>query len=333
MSVPVFVTGGSGFVGGRLIAHLLSKGIPVVALSRSPASDEVIRAIDPSAADSIRLVRGDLHADAAVLAEEMRGVATVYHLAAHADPRANLADLIKSNVDGTRNIVAAAKLAGVKRFVHCSTCAVYLRNEHSPVRSAAENSRLDPPTWAGYAYTKKLADDLVLEANQDGVFETVSLRPNHVWGIGDTQWLPGLIKAIKENQLKRFTPSGYFVSTTNIENLCDAFLLAAKNGRPGHAYNVIDSQDIQFEEFVERYVQTREPGLKFPSASIPFSFLYTLLWLLDWIPFVKKFLPINRELLCFVGQEYTINGSKAHNELEYKASMSREEGLLRMSQQ
>ncbi|KAJ3080412.1 hypothetical protein HDU99_008440, partial [Rhizoclosmatium hyalinum] len=220
MSAPVFVTGGSRFVRCRLIAHLLSKGIPVVALSRSPASDEVIRAIDPSAADSIRLVRGDLHADATVLAEEMRGVATVY-------PRRRTRT--HSNVDGTRNIVGAAKLAGMKQFVHCSTCAVYLRNEHSPVRTAAEKSRLDPMR---------------------------TLRNSQmIWCLKRTKmWLPGLIKAIKENQLKKFTPSGYFVSTTNIENLCDAFLLAAKNGRPGHAYNVIDSQDIQFEEFVERLV-------------------------------------------------------------------------------
>ena len=106
----VFVTGGSGFVGGRLIPALRREGCEVVALARSDAAAQKVEALGATVA------RGDLD-DPAVLEAAMRGCDTVFHAAASTDQLAPLADHMRINVKGTENVLAAARAAGVRRVL------------------------------------------------------------------------------------------------------------------------------------------------------------------------------------------------------------------------
>jgi len=112
-----FVTGGSGFVGKRLIAALVAGGADEVALARSDGAE---RAVTTAGA---RPVRGDL-GDRAAMQAGMAGCAVVYHAAAHVAEHGKLADFVRGTVDGTANALAAARAAGVLRFVHVGTEAV-----------------------------------------------------------------------------------------------------------------------------------------------------------------------------------------------------------------
>src|SRR5947207_1857208 len=110
----VFVTGGSGFVGGRLIPALVARGCEVVALARSDASAAKVEALGAKSA------RGDLD-DAAALEAAARGCDTVIHAAAHTDQFDPLAVHMRITKLGTDHVLAAAKAAGAKRFVHVGT--------------------------------------------------------------------------------------------------------------------------------------------------------------------------------------------------------------------
>src|SRR5919108_24042 len=114
-----FVTGGSGFIGGRLVRRLVSEGWTVRALARSPSAAEKVRSLgaDP--------VSGDLERTAA-LRSGAEGCAYAFHAAAHLGEWGSRAEFERINVGGTRNVLDSCREAGVRRFVHVGTEAALL---------------------------------------------------------------------------------------------------------------------------------------------------------------------------------------------------------------
>ncbi|MGZ3475139.1 MAG: NAD-dependent epimerase/dehydratase family protein, partial [Polyangiales bacterium] len=104
----VFVTGGSGFVGGRLIELLRARGLVVRALARSAASESAVRA------RGAEPVTGDLD-DESALRDGMRGCVAVFHAAAKVDEWGDPADFERINVEGTRRVMDSARGSGVTR--------------------------------------------------------------------------------------------------------------------------------------------------------------------------------------------------------------------------
>src|SRR5689334_3134560 len=109
-----FVTGGSGFVGRELIAELRRRGVAVRGLARSDAAAAAVTAAGGTP------VRGDLD-DGAAMEAGMRGCDVVFHAAAYVKQHGPRADFFRINVDGTARALAAARAAGVARFVHVGT--------------------------------------------------------------------------------------------------------------------------------------------------------------------------------------------------------------------
>src|SRR5688500_16422261 len=135
----VFVTGGSGFVGRNLIRALIARGDGVRALARSESS---ITAVEKLGATP---VKGDLDSVDA-MTEGMRGAGVVFHAAAQTDMTGTKDQFYKVTVAGTENVLAAAKAAGVRRFVHVGTEAVLA--DGKPIVDADE-TRPHPDRPAG----------------------------------------------------------------------------------------------------------------------------------------------------------------------------------------
>ncbi|MDE0856840.1 MAG: NAD-dependent epimerase/dehydratase family protein, partial [Nevskia sp.] len=124
--MKAFVTGGSGFVGRNLLAALLARGDSVVALARSLAAMQTVRALgaEPLAGDLV---------DVAAMSAGMRGADVVFHCAAKVEDWGDPAEFRRVNVEGTANVIAAARAAGVRRLVHISTEAVLA--DGTPIRN------------------------------------------------------------------------------------------------------------------------------------------------------------------------------------------------------
>src|SRR5881227_984149 len=118
----VFVTGGSGFIGGRLIERLRADDHSVRALARSAASEEKVRA------RGAEPVRGDL-GDADALRAGAEGCELAFHAAAELGDWGKREDFERGNVEGTRNALKACAEAGVRRFVHVGTEAALMAGE------------------------------------------------------------------------------------------------------------------------------------------------------------------------------------------------------------
>src|SRR5271157_3876089 len=110
----IFLTGGSGFIGGRLIARLCGEGHEVHALARSNAAAERVRGLGAEP------VAGDL-ADVSAMRKGAEGCELAFHAAATLGDWGAREDFERGNVQGTRNALAACSEARVRRFVHVGT--------------------------------------------------------------------------------------------------------------------------------------------------------------------------------------------------------------------
>jgi nucleoside-diphosphate-sugar epimerase len=309
-----FVTGGSGFVGGRLIRRLRERQIDVVALARSDQAAAAVTALGATA------VRGDL-ADAAALEAGMRGCEVAFHAAAHVQEAGPLPDFMRVNVAGTESVLAAARAAGVRRVVHIGTEAVLA--DGRPIVRADETRPRTPHPASPYGLTKGLAEATVIAANGSGL-ETVVGRPRFIWGKGDTSLMPKLVEAIRRGRFVWIGGGRYLTSTCHIENVVEGALLAAERGRPGEVYFLTDGAPVEFRAFVTKMLATQgvDPGAR----SVPLWLARMLATMTRWM----KQPPVTRAALAIIGVEVTVEDGKARRELGYAGAVSVEAGLAEM---
>jgi nucleoside-diphosphate-sugar epimerase len=317
-----FVTGGSGFIGGRLIERLRSDGWDVRALARSDRSASAVRELgaepvkgDMSSADAIR--RG---AD---------GASVTFHAAAHVGDWGPRSDFVRDNVLGTHNALAGSAAAGVRRFVHVGTEAALLAGE--PLVNVDESAPLRPDSPSLYPSTKALAEQAVRQANRPGEFETVVVRPRFVWGPGDTTILPSLSEAVKSGQFRWINGGRHRTSTTHVDNVVEGLVLGAERGVAGAAYFATDGEPVVFRDFVTRLLATQgiDPG----DREVPLRVASALAaggeaaWRRLPLPGRP---PLTRMALWVSSQECTIDISRARSELGYAPVKTIDEGMAEL---
>jgi len=314
----VFLTGGSGFIGGRLIERLRADGHGVRALARSASAADRVRELGAEA------VQGEL-ADVAAMRAGAEGCEFAFHAAATLGDWGKREDFERGNVQGTGNALRACAEAGVRRFVHVGTEAALLAGE--PLLEVDETAPLRPDSPVLYSSTKARAEQAVLEANRDG-FETVVVRPRFVWGAGDTTLLPVMVELVRSGRFAWIGGGRHRTSTTHVDNTVEGLVLAARSGRPGNAYFVTDGEPVVFREFVTGLLATQ--GVEAPSRSIPTAAASALAsageaaWRLLPLPGRP---PLTRFAYWVSSQECTIRIDKAREQLSYAPVTGIADGL------
>lgn len=313
-----FVTGGSGFVGGALLSRLLAEGWGVRALARSDRSAQVVR--DRGAEP----VAGDL-GDVAAMTEGARGADVAFHAAAHLGEWGTRAEFEEGNVQGTRNALAAARAAGVRRFVHVGTEAALMHGE--PLVDADESVPLRPDSRALYSATKARAEEAVRAANGDGL-ETVVIRPRLVWGVGDTTILPGVRAAADSGRWAWIGGGTHRTSTTHVRNVVEGLWLGATKAAPGSVYFVTDGEPVVFRDFFTRLLATQ--GVELGEKTLPrgvagfAAAAGETLWRVLPLPGQP---PVTRLAYWLASQECTIDIGRARAELGYAPVVTIDEGM------
>lgn len=319
----VLVTGGSGFVGGRLIQHMKSLGWQVRALARSPQAELRVSALGAEA------VRGDLH-DPTALQQAVRDCDAVLHAAAVFRLWGTRAVFEPANVDGTRNLLAvAAASSRVVRFIHIGAAAVVM-GDMEPMLGATEALPRQEREWAPYSASKARAEALVLAANVPGRFETVVLRPPMIWGRG-MPTLDALIENVRAGRFRWVGDGSQAMSTAHVDNVCHAAALALVRGRGGEAYFVSDGCDATLRGVMSALLRTR--GVEPPQASAPLAAAWMLARAMEWVWRTFRRTgepPITRQMLRLIGQPFTVDIGKARRDLGYGPVVSWEQGLAAM---
>jgi nucleoside-diphosphate-sugar epimerase len=316
-----FVTGGSGFVGGRLIERLCAEGHSVRALARSASAAERVRA------RGAEPVSGEL-ADVAAMRAGAEGCELAFHAAATLGDWGRREDFERGNVQGTSNVLRACAEAGVRRFVHVGTEAALLDGQ--ALVNVDETAPLRPDSPALYSATKARAEQVVIAANGDRL-ETVVVRPRFVWGAGDTTLLPRMVEMVRSGRFAWIGGGRQLTSTTHIDNTVEGLLLGATRGRPGNAYFVTDGEPVVFRRFVSELLATQ--GVEAPSRSIPAGAARVLAgageeaWRLLRLPASP---PLTRFVYWVSALECTIEIDKAREHLGYVPLRTIPEGLAEL---
>jgi nucleoside-diphosphate-sugar epimerase len=313
-----FVTGGSGFLGGRAIELLRARGDEVHALARSEAAAAAVIAV------GARAVPGDLD-DVAAMAVGMTGCEAVFHCAASTVQFGNRRAVAEINVEGTQRALDAARRAGVKTFVHVSTEAV-LVGGRPIIRADETRPRASHPIGV-YPLTKGLAEERVLAADSTAL-KTVIVRPRFIWGANDTSVLPRIVETVKRGRFKWVAGGRHLTSTCHVDNAVHGMLLAADRSRGGEIYFLTDGEPVELRLFLTQLLE--KAGVTPGDGSVPRWLARAAAWLaeLAWRTFhLAGEPPITRSAIRLIGEEVTVVDDKARRELGYAPVVTREQGL------
>jgi dihydroflavonol-4-reductase len=307
----VFVTGGSGVVGGALVERLRERGDEVMALARSDAAEAALES------RGARVVRGDLF-NAEVLANGMDGCETVFHVAGLnsmcvEDPHS----MLRTNVEGPVAVVRAAARAGIRRLVHTSSANTIGEPEGSVGREDTPHRG-----WylSVYERSKTEGEHAVLDAGRDEGVEVVCVNPSSVQGPGRVRGTGRIMLAFLDGRLKLFVDT--HVSLVDIGDCAEGHLLAAERGAPGERY-ILNGMTLTVTEAlqlaadvagVNRHPRLVPRGLA-TAAGTAVERAFRL---------ARRHPPICREMVRTLIHGHRYDGSRAERELGIRYTEPRE---------
>src|SRR5579863_9893216 len=258
---PTLVTGATGFVGWHVARKLVDRGQRVRVLARDPARIRELDGVEPA--------RGDLR-DPDSLARAVAGCGLVFHVAADYRLWTREPDeMYRSNVDGTRNLLAAAKSAGVERVVYTSTVGCIgmpndggLGDERSPV---AIEEMTGP-----YKRSKFLAEKVALEVAESGL-DVVVVNPTAPVGDHDFKPTPTgkILVDFVRGKMPAFLDTG--LNVVDVRDVADGHLQAAEGGKTGERY-ILGSENLTLERIFA--ILAGIEGKPAPKMRIPYAVAY-----------------------------------------------------------
>ena len=236
MAKTAFVTGGTGFLGLNLIQHLTEQGWQVTALHR-PSSDLAYLKRFP-----VTLAAGEIEEAASLERAMPDGLDAVFHVAGDVSFwSGHRARQRRTNVQGTRNVAAAARRKGARRFIHTSTIAVY-GTPPGPFDEASPH--LGKVSPVGYLHSKALAEEEVRQAISEGL-DAVILNPANIVGPYDLNNWSRLFRLVAEGKLPGVPPGR--APFCHVAEVARAHLAAWERGRTGENY-ILAGTDVSYLE-------------------------------------------------------------------------------------
>ncbi|OGF50990.1 MAG: epimerase [Candidatus Firestonebacteria bacterium RIFOXYA2_FULL_40_8] len=305
------VTGGSGFLGINLIRFLLSKGHEVTSIDFAEFTY-------PDVKDKIRIIDGDIR-DKAAVKRAMEGAQIVVHCAA-ALPLYSKEDIFTTDVDGTRNVIEAAKEVKAERFIHISSTAVYGIPDHHPLLEDDKKIGVGP-----YGEAKILAEEVCFDFRKQGMCVPV-IRPKSFIGPERLGVFALFYDWAKDG--KGFPMIGNGKNKyqfLDVADLCEAIYLTATLDKQvvNDTFNIGAKEFTTMGEDYQSVLDFAGFGKKikgFPAA--PVIMMLRLLELL-------KLSPLYKWVYETASKDSFVSIEKAEQKLGYKPKFSNKDALLR----
>jgi len=324
--MKVLVTGGGGFLGQAICKQLAAAGHSVRAFNRNryPALDEA----------KIEQRTGDIANLDSVLAAS-QGVDAIVHSAGKVGAWGKLEEYYEANVRGTDNVLAACELHEIDKIVFTSSPSVV--HNGADLDGVDESVPYATHFSSSYAQTKALAEQRVLAANSK-TLATVALRPHFIWGPGDPNLLPRVLKQARAGRLRLIGKEAKKIDTTVVDNAADAHVLALEKlavGAPiaGKVYFISNGEPNTIENVINGWLKA--DGFPPETRRIPLGlaqFLAAALELVYGALRLTQEPPLTRFTVEQLSTAHWFNIEAARRDLGYVPKVSTVEGLARLSQ-
>jgi nucleoside-diphosphate-sugar epimerase len=306
--VKAFVTGGTGFIGERLVRRLRERGDDVVALVRSREKGKKLEEMGAT------LVEGDLSSSDAIR-EGLEGCDSAFHVAAVYKvgiPEKEHEAMYDANVRGTERVLDAAFQAGVGRIVYVSTINVFGNTGGEVVEEGYERP---PNTYLSYYdETKYLSHQVAKERIGKGA-PVVIVQPGGVYGPGDHSEVGNVIDQTRTGKLKALPFGGLGLNLVYVDDVAEGILLAHDKGAIGESY-VLGGEIATMRDLVQKTAELA--GRKPPKRELPSGVIKLAAPAGPVVGKLMGFPPNFRELITASdGVTYWAKDDKARRELGY----------------
>jgi len=324
--MKVLVTGGGGFLGQAICRQLAAAGHGVCAFNRNRYA-----ALDEA---QIEQRVGDVTNLDSVLAAT-KGVDAIVHSAGKVGAWGRIEDYYEANVRGTDNVLAACDMHGIRRLV--------LTSSPSVVQGGADLEGVDESVpyathyLSAYQQTKALAEQRVLAAN-GAQLATVALRPHFIWGPGDPNLLPRILKQARSGRLRLIGNESKKIDTTYVDNAADAHALALGkldigSAIAGKVYFISQGEPVTHEWLINAWL--RADGFPAEARRMPLGvakFLGATLESIYATLGIRSEPPLTRFIVEQLSTSHWFNINAARRDLGYAPKVSMQEGLVRLAQ-
>lgn len=316
----ILVTGATGFLGRATALRLHADGHQVTALGRNRAVGEALAALGPA------FVAADL-ADAEAIAQACRHQDAVVHSGAISSIWGPYEDFHRTNVLGTRHVVAGCQSHGVKRLVNISSPTVYF--DFTDRYNLREDAPLPRRGVNAYAVTKLLAEAEVAAGARQGL-ETVNLRPRGIFGPGDTAILPRLIRANERGLLPLIGREDPTLDLTYVDNVVDAIVTAlTAPDAVGRTYNLTNGTPIKLWQTLDRIFTLLEVPMH--GKRMSYRGAYAAAWAMELAARATSGREpvLTRYTVGVLSKSMTLDIGAARRDLDYAPRIDMEAGMAR----
>ncbi|WP_376791931.1 NAD-dependent epimerase/dehydratase family protein [Thermoflexus sp.] len=311
------VTGGTGFLGANLAAYLLRQGWTVRILRRATSSLKAVEDLDVEHAIGDVLEPESLRA-------AMVGCDVVFHTAAiSAYWRTSAAQILKVNVEGTHNVLAAAREMNIQRVVLTSSLAALGVPEPGTLLTEDHPYNL-PPSRFLYGYSKAMAEAIARVFVEQGL-EVVIVNPSVILGPRDIHQISGsLLLEMARGRVPALPPGG--VNVVAVEDVVRGHVFALERGRPGERY-ILGGENLTYRELADQIAEVI--GVPAPRRVFPPRVVKGLAALARAASFLRIPLPVGADQLWLSAHLIWCDGRKAETELGYRPEIPVREAIRR----
>lgn len=292
------VTGGSGFVGQRLVEMLVERGC-----QRVVSFDICDKPNGALSSNHIEYFKGDI-TDFETVYKACKGCECVFHIAALVGPYHANENYVKVNYNGTLNILNACKKLNIKRIVMSSSPSTRFPYPDPNIDGLTEKDLFmknkgdyAPKFLQPYAETKALGEKIILDScgsKKDDLL-TIAVAPHQVYGPRDGLFLPNLLEAAGSGKLRIFGDGLNRISFSHVENYCHGLILgheALYEGSPalGRFYVVTDGPPIQFWKVLDEAVIAMGFTSLWKKFKLPTGFMMFIAYIVLYLGYFISFL-------------------------------------------
>ena len=311
----IFVTGGTGFLGGALVRRLSDDGYRVRVLARNPARAGYVRDLP-----GVEIIPGEM-TEARSVISALRGCDRVFHVAAATN--GSLAHQRHTNIEGTRCVVAAAAAQGIQRFVHVSTVAVYGYSRQGIISEADPMTPGDEP----YSTTKAEAERVVQQIADANRMPYSIIRPAMIYGPRSGMWTEKVFRLASLRPTPWIGDGSGSAYPIYVDDVVDLMcVLAAHSAAVGETFNCAPDPSPTWRDYLGGYAR-----LKGHQAwlGIPFGLVYPVARLIAALAPSQTELKEAAHVINMLRQSKTYSMAKARDRLGWSPQVALADGIAR----